>query len=114
MSTTRIKFVAPILVTVLGLTWLLNVLNVVPGVNWIIVGGLVTAGILSLFVMGINKCTVVFGPFLMVASVCSFLGQAGLLGRGRGIPILIMILGGLLLLSQGLKVPLPDFLKSEE
>lgn len=113
MNNTRRRFIVPVLVTVSGLTWLMNVLNIIPEVNWLIVGGLATIGVLVLFVGGVNKLTVVFGPFLMIASVCSLLTYTGALERGRGIPVLMVALGGLLLLSQVLKVPLPDFLRSE-
>jgi hypothetical protein len=108
------RFVVPILVILLGVTWLLNVLKIIPGVDWMWTVGLATVGILTLAVGGINKLSIVVGPFFMVASVCSVLRQTGRLEIDREVPILTIVLGCLLLLVQLLKLPLPDILKSEE
>lgn len=104
----------PILVILLGVTWLLNVLKILPGVDWIWTAGLAAVGILTLAVGGINKLTVVVGPFLMVASVCSILRQTGRLEIDREVPVLTIVLGCLLLLVQLLNLPLPEMLTPEE
>ena len=106
------RFVVPILVILLGVTWLLNVLRIIPGVDWVWTVGLAAVGILALAVGGINKLTVVIGPFFMIASVCSILRQTGRLEIDREIPILTIALGCLLLLIQLINVPAPDILKS--
>ena len=108
------KFVVPLLVILLGATWLLNVLKVLPGVNWIWTVGLAAAGLLTLAMGGFNKLTVVVGPFLIVASVCSILRQTGHLEIDREVPILTIVFGGLLLLVQWLNLPLPDMLKPDD
>lgn len=108
------RFVVPILVILLGVTWLLNVLKIIPGVDWIWTVGLAAVGILTLAVGGVNKLSVVVGPFFMVASVCSILRQTGRLEIDREIPILTIVLGCLLLLVQLINVPLPDILKPEK
>jgi hypothetical protein len=114
MIESRKRFVVPILVIILGVTWLLNVLNIIPGVDWIWTIGLAAVGILTLAVGGINKLTVVIGPFFMVASVCSILRQTGRLQIDREIPILTIVLGCLLLLVQFINLPLPEILKPEQ
>jgi len=114
MSGFRTRFIVPILVILLGVTWLLNVLKILPGVDWIWTVGLAAVGILALAVGGINKLTVVVGPFLMVASVCSILRQTGRLEIDREVPILTIVLGGLLLVVQVLNLPLPEMLKPEQ
>jgi hypothetical protein len=106
--------VVPVLVILLGVTWLLNVLEVIPGVDWIWTGGLAALGLLVMVAGGINKLTLVFGPFLMVASVCSILRQTGRLSLDLEVPILTIVLGFLLLLVQLLKLPYPDILKADE
>jgi hypothetical protein len=111
MMSSRRQFVIPILVILLGVTWLLNVLNIIPGVDWIWTVGLAAVGILTLAAGGINKLTVVTGPFFMVASVCSILRQTGRLELDREVPILTIVLGCLLLLVQLIKLPLPEILK---
>ncbi len=113
MIESRNRFVVPILVILLGVTWLLNVLKIIPGVDWIWTVGLAAVGILTLAVGGINKLTVVTGPFFMVASVCSILRQTGRLEIDREIPILTIVLGCLLLMVQYINLPLPEILKSE-
>jgi hypothetical protein len=106
--------VVPVLVTVLGVTWLLNVLNVLPRVDWIYTVGLAAVGVLTLLVGGVNKLTAVVGPFLMVASICSLLRQLDALPVDREVPILTIVLGILMLIAQVLSLPLPEILKSED
>jgi hypothetical protein len=112
MARPRQRFIVPVLVIVVGVTWLLNVLHVIPGVNWIWTAGLAAVGILTLAMGGINKLTVVVGPFFIAASVCSVLRQTGRLAVDIEIPILTIVLGCLLLLGQALDLPLPRLLRS--
>ena len=63
------KLIAPILTILVGLTWLLNTLNIVPSVVWVWSIGLAAAGIFSIEVGGFNKVSVVTDSFLIVASV---------------------------------------------
>ncbi len=114
MSESRKRFVVPSLVILLGITWLLNVLKIIPGVDWIWTVGLAAVGILTLVVGGLNKLTVVIGPFFMVTSVCSILRQTGRLEIDREVPILTIVLGCLLLLVQLVNLPPPEILKLEE
>lgn len=41
------KLIVPIFTIVVGVTWLLNVLGVVPGVDWIWTGGLAVGDLLD-------------------------------------------------------------------
>lgn len=108
------RFVVPILVILLGVTWLLNVVKIIPGVDWMWTLGLATVGVLALAVGGINKLSAVIGPFFLSASVCSVLRQTGRLNVDVEIPILTIVLGCLLLLVQILDLPLPEVLKPDE
>lgn len=108
------RLVVPMLIILLGVSWLLNVLKVIPGVDWIWTAGLAAVGILTLAVGGINKLSVVIGPFFLVASVCSILRQTGRMEIDREIPILTIVLGCLMLLVQLMNLPLPDMLKAPE
>jgi hypothetical protein len=105
------KLVVPILVIVVGVTWLLNVLGIMPGVDWVWTVGLAAAGVLTLVVWGLNRITVITGPFLLAASVCALLRQTGRLAVDREIPILVIALGVLMLVSQLSRLPLPDVLR---
>ena len=106
--------VVPVLIIVLGVTWLLNVLQVLPAVDWVWTAGLAAVGILTLLVGGINRLTVVVGPFLLVGSICSLLRQLGSLSVDREVPILITFLGIFMLVAQVLGLSLPEFLKPED
>jgi hypothetical protein len=110
----RKKLVVPILTIVVGLTWLLNVLEIIPGVDWIWTVGLAAAGILSIAVGGLNRVTIVTGPFLVVASACSLLRQTGRLAMDREIPILVIVLGILMLVSQLSRLGVPEALRQDD
>jgi len=70
MSATRRMIILAVLVIALGIAWLLNTLEIIPGVNWLWSGGLGVAGILFLAARGIDKFTFVIGSFLLTSSVC--------------------------------------------
>jgi hypothetical protein len=108
------KLVVPILTVVVGVTWLLNVMEVMPGVDWIWTVGLAAAGILTIAVGGLNKVTIVTGPLLVVASVCSLLRQTNRLQLNREIPILVIVLGVLMIVSHLSRLPTPATLRPED
>ncbi|MDG1354616.1 MAG: hypothetical protein P8P90_00075, partial [Opitutales bacterium] len=101
------KLIAPILTIIVGLTWLLNTLNIIPGVDWAWSIGLATVGILSVAVGGFNKVSIVTGPFLIIASVFSVMRQTGRINIDLEVPILVIVLGVLMLISQLSKLQLP-------
>jgi hypothetical protein len=105
--------VAPVLVIVLGITWLLNVMHVMPGVDWMWTGGLAAAGVLTLVASRINRLSVVVGPFLIAASVCSLLRQVGTLPVDREVPILTIILGILMLVANLARLPSSEGFRSD-
>ena len=96
-----------LMVIAIGVAWLLNTMNIIPGVNWVWTVGLAAAGMLMLALGGFNKLTVVVGPFLIVASVSSLLRQQGRLPADREVPLLVIALGGLMLLSAMSSLPRP-------
>ncbi|HVM60616.1 MAG TPA: hypothetical protein VMV72_07085 [Verrucomicrobiae bacterium] len=108
------RLVVPILIIVLGVTWLLNILKVLPGVDWIWTIGLTAVGLLALLVGPPNRLTIVVGPFLIVGSICSLLRQLDLLPIDRETPILTIVLGILMLIAQTSNLPVPEFLKTED
>jgi len=114
MSKLGKQYVAPILVIIVGIGWFLNVQGVIPKVDWLWTCALGTVGILMLVVGGFDKLTVVIGPFLIVASICSILRQTGCLSIDKEVPILTIVLGVLLLIVHIMKLPTPDLLKEDE
>jgi hypothetical protein len=105
------KLAVPLLTILVGVTWLLNVLEILPGVDWMWTVGLAAAGILTVAIGGLNKVSIVTGPFLVVASVCSLLRQTGRLMVDHEIPILVIVLGILMLISQLSNLPVPEALR---
>jgi hypothetical protein len=81
------QLVSPILVVVVGVAWLLNVMDVLPSVDWIWTIGLAAAGIATLVLGGMNRFTAVLGPFLLTASIFSLLRQTDRIGLEREVPI---------------------------
>ena len=94
-----------LMVIVVGAAWLLNTLDIIPGVNWIWTAGLAAAGALMLMLGGMNRLTVVVGPFLMIASVFSLLRQRGTIDTDQEVPYLVISLGVLLLMSAMSNLP---------
>ena len=113
MHTARWRFVIPIVIVILGTAWLLDTLGVVPGFRWVRTVGLATAGVLTIVLGGVNKLTLVMGPFLITASLCSALKQLGRLDPSMEWPILLIIMGCLLILVQVLKITTPAIMKAE-
>ena len=113
MSKLNKQFIVPILIVVIGIGWLLNVQGVIPNVDWVWTCGLAAAGALMLSVGGINKLTVVIGPFLIVAAVLSVFRQTGKLSIDMEVPILTILLGVLLIIVNALKLPSSEILKED-
>ena len=63
----------PVALIVVGLGWLLWEFRLFPDLDWIIALGFVIGGVLVLVLDGINKNSVVIGPFLVGIGVAWFL-----------------------------------------
>lgn len=95
-----------ILIMTVGLGWLMTVQNVIPGVDWVWTLCLLAVGLLAFLVSrGIDKFSVIAGPFFILASVLSTLRQTGRLSLNTEVPILVMASGALLLISSWVKPP---------
>lgn len=102
------SLVVPLLVMAVGIGWLLSALGYVPDVNWLCTIGLAAAGILTLVMAGIDKFSVVIGPFFLLASVLSVFRQTGWLTLNIEIPLLVIGVGALMVLAQSPRIPMPD------
>jgi hypothetical protein len=103
-----------VLVIALGIAWLLNTLEIIPGVDWLWSGGLGIAGILFLAAKGLNKFTFVIGSFLLISSVCSVLRQTGRLRPDIELPVLFIVFGALILVSMLLPLCTPEVFREEK
>jgi hypothetical protein len=100
---------AVVIITV-GVGWLLSVQGIGQGIDWIWTLGLAVVGI-GAFVAsgGVDKTSVVLGPFFLAASILSVLRQTGKLSLNTELPIIVILLGLLLLLAQMPFIPPPKW-----
>jgi hypothetical protein len=94
----------PVTLIIVGLGWLLWEFRLFPDVDWIISLGFVVGGIAVLAIDGINRNSVVIGPFLVALGVAWFLhDRYGMIWR-LIIPALLVVLGLLMLIARSVRV----------
>lgn len=104
---TRHAIVVPGLIILLGLGWLLTTLGVVPHVNWIWVLALAGTGVMLLVVAGVDRVSVIVGPFLIITGFMSVLRQTGRIEFNVEVPVLVIVIGVLMLVSRMANLPDP-------
>jgi hypothetical protein len=110
-KTSKGPLILSILIITIGVGWLLTAQGFGPGVNWVWTLGLGVVGILTFILSGgVDKVSVVVGPFFLAGSVLSILRQTGNLGADLEVPILVILVGVLLLSAQLSAVPSPRWL----
>src|SRR5437870_5764909 len=86
-----------LLIITVGIGWLLSAQGIGSGINWIWTLGLGMVGVTTFVVSGgLDKLSVVLGPFFLVASLLSILRQTGQLAFDIEVPILVILIGILL------------------
>ncbi|MCP3903527.1 MAG: hypothetical protein GY715_07805 [Planctomycetes bacterium] len=114
MTKRKSSVVVPAIMIAVGTGWLLTNHDVIPGVNWIWVLGLAIAGILTLAIGGLDKATVVVGPFLIICTVLSILRQTQRISVDTEVPALVIVAGALMLVAHMLPLPAPKWLSEEQ
>lgn len=95
----------PVTLIVVGLGWLLWEFRLFPDIDWIISLAFIAAGVAVMAIDGINKNSVVVGPFLIA------IGCAWLLHDRYGthwryiVPFMLVLLGALMLIARSPRVP---------
>jgi hypothetical protein len=102
--------IVPILLITFGVGWLLTTLGVAPQIDWVWTLGIAIVGVLAFALGGIDKVTVVVGPFFLLASFLSILRQTGRMRIDLEVPILIIAAGVLLLIARLPALPAPTWL----
>src|SRR5438128_9774448 len=74
----KYPWIVPVLMVFVGAGWLMNTLDVLPGVNWAYILGVGAVGLVMLL-QGFNKFNFVVGSFLVIGSVAAYLRQSGVL-----------------------------------
>jgi len=110
MDSRKTTIASAVAIIALGVAWLLNNVGVLPAVEWIWTLGLAVTGILIVAIGGLDKATVVVGPFLVIGSFFSILRQTGKISISYEIPILVIIFGLLLLVTVLLPLKPPAWL----
>lgn len=95
----------PVVLIVLGLTWLLNSLDWLPDIHWLWILGLAGAGTAILMLDGITKSSVVAGPLLILAGLLSFFRQYYGLGWRFIIPVMLIAAGIFMLVARAPSIP---------
>jgi hypothetical protein len=109
-SKSSAPLVIPILMIVVGVGWLLTTQGFGPGINWVWTLGLGVIGILTFVISkGVDKVSVVIGPFFVFASLLSVLRQSGRMSLDIEVPVLVISIGILLLVAQLPAVPKPGW-----
>jgi hypothetical protein len=99
-----------IVIITVGIGWLLTVQGYMPGINWIWTLSLAVVGALTFVVSsGVDKLSVIVGPFFLMSSLLSVLRQTDRISIDAEIPILVIMIGSLLLLAQMPFIPLPKW-----
>jgi hypothetical protein len=91
-----------------GTGWLLTVGQVGSGINWVWTLGLLMLGVGTFIISGgIDKLSIVVGPFFLVGSVLSVLRQMDQLSVDTEVPVLVILIGVLLLAAAMPFIPVP-------
>lgn len=96
----------PVTLIVVGIGWLLWELRLFPDLDWIISIGFVVAGIAVIAIDGVNKNSIVLGPFLVAAGIAWFVHDRYDWGYWRVIvPAMLVLLGILMLVARDPRIP---------
>lgn len=95
----------PIALIVVGAGWLVNELNILPQANWIVILGLITAGVMVLAFDGVNSSSIVKAPLLIAAGIATLVHQQGQVSWSILIPALLILAGLLLLIGRSGHLP---------
>jgi hypothetical protein len=109
-ATSKGPIALAVLIITVGVGWLLSVQGIAPNIDWIWTLGLAVIGI-GAFVAsgGVDKASIVVGPFFIAASILSVLRQTGKLSVNTELPVVVILSGVLLLLAQMPFIPAPKW-----
>lgn len=106
----KTSLTAGVLMITLGLGQLLSAMGVVPEINWVWTMFLAASGVLVFVLGGVNKATVVLGPFFLFGSILSILRETGKIEINVELPMLVILVGILVLIAHHPSLPAPAWL----
>lgn len=110
MSSDRFSLLVPAMLITVGTGWLLTTLEIAPAISWVWTLSLVAIGLLTFVLSGVDKVTVVVGPFFIAASLLSVMRQAMKLSLDVEIPLLVILAGVLMVIARLKAIPAPKWL----
>lgn len=113
MNPSRMFVLLGVLLVTVGTGWMLTSLEIGPDIAWVWTLGLLVIGVLTFAVGGLDKVTVVAGPFFVIASCLSLLRQQNRLQVEQEIPLLVIVTGILLLVAQIKAIPFPKWIEED-
>ncbi len=102
------RLAIPVIVILIGVTWMLDVMRLLPSIDWFWTVGLLAGGVFTVVLGGLDKFTFVVGGFLVAASGCSVLRTMCGLTLELEMPILVTVLGVLMFFATILPIPTPE------
>ena len=102
-----------VLIMVFGIVWLLDTLGIITGWKWLWPSGLAISGVIALVAGGINKQSMIVGPYLLICAGFAVLRQTGHIELKVEIPSLVIAFGALLLVVTLAGYALPDVLRED-
>lgn len=104
------RIAIPLLIIAVEVGWLLTAQGVLPGVNWVWVMALAGLGVMLMAWCGIDRGSVVLGPFLITAAVLSLLRQSEQITLDLELPLLVIAFGVQLMIAVLLPLRTPRWL----
>ena len=113
MRSSKAALFVSLLIVVFGIFWLLSEVNLLPPLHWLWTLGLAGTGVLTLLLGGINKQTLVVGPYLVICAGFSVLRQTGSIALKVEIPCLVIAFGVWLFIVIMCGYSLPDIVADD-
>jgi len=98
------KATFPLLIITAGTGWLLNSSAFQPEVDWTFMLLIAMFGIIFM-INGINRISVICGPWLIIASLLYYLRKTAIINDSISWPILVIVLGILMMISRFSNLP---------
>ncbi len=95
----------PLVLIILGTLWFLKTTDILPATSSLIAMFLVVAGVVVMVVDGLNKQTVVWGPFLMYCGLAVYLIKTQNIAYSPIFALGLVLLGLFMLIARSAHVP---------
>ncbi|WP_373741550.1 hypothetical protein [Neisseria sp.] len=99
----------PLFLIIFGAVWLLKTADILPETSTLVAAGIAATGVIVLVTDGINKQSVVSGPFLVYIGAAVYLYHRYYFAFSPLIAMGMVVLGLLLLLSRSNVVPVKEY-----